>query len=72
MRDAFDVSLEEYLYFGGFPGAAPLVGEPMRWRRYVLDAFAAAFRPDRTLLIGGDGIALGDFLSRPVEHGLDR
>ena len=72
MRDAFDFSLEEYLYFGGFPGAAPWVGEPMRWRRYVLDAFAAAFRPDRTLLIGGDGIALGDFLSRPVEHWMDR
>jgi predicted AAA+ superfamily ATPase len=38
MRDAFDFGLEEYLYFGGFPGAAPLVGEPMRWRRYVLDS----------------------------------
>jgi predicted AAA+ superfamily ATPase len=44
-------------------------------RRDVLpgmDAFAATFRPDRTLLIGGEGIALGDFLSRPVEHWLDR
>lgn len=38
MRDAFDFSLDEYLYFGGFPGAAPLVGEPMRWRRYVMDS----------------------------------
>lgn len=31
-------------------------------------AFAAAFRPQRTLLIGGDGIALDDFLARPVSH----
>ncbi len=38
MRTAFDFSLEEYVYFGGYPGAAPLTGEPARWRRYVLDA----------------------------------
>jgi predicted AAA+ superfamily ATPase len=38
MRDAFDFSLDEYIYFGGYPGAASLVGEPARWRRYILDA----------------------------------
>jgi hypothetical protein len=38
MRTAFDFSLEEYVYFGGYPGAAPLTGEPARWRRYILDA----------------------------------
>ena len=38
MRAAFGVSLDEYLYFGGYPGAAPLAREPERWRRYVLDA----------------------------------
>jgi predicted AAA+ superfamily ATPase len=38
MRDAFDFSLDEYIYFGGYPGAAPLVGQPERWRRYILDA----------------------------------
>ncbi|MBI2749583.1 MAG: ATP-binding protein [Burkholderiales bacterium] len=38
MRKAFGFSLEQYLYFGGYPGAAPLAGEPARWRRYVLDA----------------------------------
>ena len=38
MRAAFGLSLEEFLYFGGYPGAAPLVREPERWRRYVLDA----------------------------------
>ena len=31
-------------------------------------AFAEAFRPARKLLVGGDGIALGDFLSKPAEH----
>jgi uncharacterized protein len=38
MRDAFGFSLDQYLYFGGYPGAASLATEPARWRRYVLDA----------------------------------
>ncbi len=38
MRDAFAFSLEQYLYFGGYPGAASLIKEPKRWRRYLLDA----------------------------------
>ena len=31
-------------------------------------AFATAFKPQRSLLVGGDGIALDDFLARPVAH----
>ena len=38
MRAAFGFSLEQYLYFGGYPGAAALVGDPARWRRYILDS----------------------------------
>jgi predicted AAA+ superfamily ATPase len=38
MREAFGFTLEEYLYFGGYPGAAPLKSEPQRWRRYILDS----------------------------------
>ena len=37
MRTAFGWSLEQYLYFGGYPGAAPLMDDPPRWRRYLLD-----------------------------------
>jgi hypothetical protein len=33
-----------------------------------LTAFSDAFRPKRTLLVGEDGIAIGDFLAKPVEH----
>ncbi|HMS03721.1 MAG TPA: DUF4143 domain-containing protein, partial [Gemmatimonadaceae bacterium] len=29
-------------------------------------AFTAAFRTDRTLLVGGDGVSIDAFLSRPV------
>jgi hypothetical protein len=31
-----------------------------------LAAFSEAFRPRRTLLVGGDGIPVDEFLSRPV------
>lgn len=31
-------------------------------------AFAAAFKPARSLLVGDDGIELGEFLSQPVTH----
>ena len=38
MRAAFGVTLDEYVFFGGYPGAAPLIGDEARWRRYVLDS----------------------------------
>jgi predicted AAA+ superfamily ATPase len=38
MRAAFGFSLEEYLYFGGYPGAAPLIEDVHRWKRYLLDS----------------------------------
>jgi len=33
-----------------------------------LAAFTDAFRPRRTLLVGGDGIPIQEFLLEPVEH----
>jgi predicted AAA+ superfamily ATPase len=38
MHTAFGWTLEQYLYFGGYPGAAPLVGDPARWLRYIADS----------------------------------
>lgn len=38
MRSAFGFTLEDYLFFGGYPGAAALAGDVTRWRRYVLDS----------------------------------
>lgn len=38
MRDAFGVSLEKYIYYGGYPGAAPLLGDEDRWNGYVESA----------------------------------
>lgn len=38
MGKAFGFDLDQYLYFGGYPGAAPLATELARWRRYLLDS----------------------------------
>ena len=38
MREAFGFTVEDYLVFGGYPGAAPLIGDSERWVRYVRDA----------------------------------
>ena len=38
MGAAFGFTLDQYLYFGGYPGAAALAEDPARWRRYLLDA----------------------------------
>ena len=36
MRDAFGFDLDAYLYYGGYPGTASLIGDADRWRDYVL------------------------------------
>jgi len=38
MRRAFGWSLEQYLFYGAYPGAAPLIRQPARWARYILDS----------------------------------
>lgn len=37
-RDAFGFSLDDFLFFGGFPGAARLAGDERRWRAYMRDS----------------------------------
>ena len=36
MKEAFGWGLEQYIYHGGYPGAAGLVQDANRWRQYVL------------------------------------
>ena len=38
MAEAFGFTLDQYVYFGGCPGAAGLVGDPGRWGGYVRSA----------------------------------
>ena len=41
MSQAFGHSLNDYCYFGGYPGAAPLKDNPRLWRDHVLGAIVA-------------------------------
>ena len=38
MQEAFGISLEQYIFFGGYPGAAALVGNQERWEHYVISS----------------------------------
>lgn len=38
MSAAFGWQVEQYIYFGGYPGAAGLVEDENRWRRYIIDS----------------------------------
>jgi len=38
MREAFGWDLEQYILYGGYPGAAGLIDEHERWARYIIDS----------------------------------
>lgn len=38
MHEAFGMTLDQFIYFGGYPGAAPLVEDEKRWRKYIKDS----------------------------------
>lgn len=38
MRQAFGWSLQEFIFYGAYPGAAPLIRSPKRWARYIRDS----------------------------------
>jgi len=38
MSEAFKWDVDQFIYYGSYPGAAPLIGEPERWRRYIMDS----------------------------------
>ncbi len=38
MSDAFGWGLDQYIYFGGYPGSASLIGDEDRWKSYVKDS----------------------------------
>ena len=38
MREAFGLTVDQYIYYGGYPGAAPLIDDENRWRKYMREA----------------------------------
>ena len=41
MREAFAMDLDQYIYFGGYPGGAKYINDERRWRRYIKDSIIA-------------------------------
>ena len=41
MNDAFDLSLDQYIYFGGFPGSSAFFHDEVRWRNFIVDSMIA-------------------------------
>ena len=38
MQEAFGMSFDEYIYFGGYPGAVSLITDIERWNNYIRDS----------------------------------
>ncbi|MDE0158834.1 MAG: ATP-binding protein [Candidatus Dadabacteria bacterium] len=69
MSNAFGFSLDEYLYFGGYPGSAKFVQDLDRWRAHILQAIVMSS-------IGRDILSMTrvdkpELLKRLFEHGAD-
>lgn len=38
MKKSFNWTLDQYLFYGAYPGAAPLIKQPNRWTGYILNS----------------------------------
>ena len=41
MKAAFGLSLQQWIYFGGYPGSVDYIGDFRRWKKYVKDSLVA-------------------------------
>ena len=41
MKEAFGVTLDQYIYFGGYPGPAHMINDERRWRKYIKDSLVS-------------------------------
>ena len=41
MEDAFGWTLDEWIYYGGYPGSASLIKDMRRWKRYIKESLVA-------------------------------
>jgi predicted AAA+ superfamily ATPase len=38
MQEAFEWNIQQYVYFGGYPGSATLISDEERWKNYIKDS----------------------------------
>jgi hypothetical protein len=41
MHEAFNLDVDQYIYFGGYPGGAVHIKDERRWRKYIKDSIVA-------------------------------
>lgn len=41
MHEAFNLDVDQYIYYGGYPGGAMYINDERRWRRYIKDSIVA-------------------------------
>ena len=41
MHEAFDIDVDQYIYYGGYPGGAMYIKDERRWRKYIKDSIVA-------------------------------
>ncbi len=41
MLEAFGLDIDQYIYYGGYPGGAMYIKDERRWRRYIKDSIVA-------------------------------
>ena len=41
MHEAFNLDIDQYIYFGGYPGGAMYINDERRWRKYIKDSIVA-------------------------------
>ena len=41
MHDAFEMDVDHFIYFGGYPGGAKYIKDERRWRKYIKDSIVA-------------------------------
>lgn len=41
MHEAFNMDVDHFIYFGGYPGGAKYINDERRWRRYIKDSIIA-------------------------------
>ncbi len=51
MREAFGYTLPQYIWFGGYPGAASLIEDETRWRNYIVNSLVESTLSKDILMI---------------------
>lgn len=65
MKECFGFSIDQYMFYGGYPGAASLIDDEDRFQQYI-QSFRQLFHPQSSFIVGDGGIAVEDFLSMNI------